>query len=314
MATIAEQLTSLANTKTAIKDAIVAKGVTVADSDPFSAYPTKIGEIQGGGGGTPATKFGASVDAFLGGVDENGVYVPPSNTQDSPVVFDFSAIKKINSLTMKRLLAGMKKYFSVDFSNLEEVSLDGLYEFAGLESLGETSYFLYADLSKLRVIDESGLENFAYRQYMFIGDSNKHLNLGSLETVGRYGLQNAFNTTELLESADLSLLKTVGYYGMYGTFVSSGLKTVNLDSLETIDTRGLSSCFRGTQIPSISFPALISVQTDSFGNSSSTYCFGNQYYIKEIHFRADMQAKIEAMTGYANRFGAQADCIIYFDL
>ena len=52
MATIAEQLTSLANTKTAIKDAIVAKGVTVADTDPFSAYPAKIGEIQGGGGTT----------------------------------------------------------------------------------------------------------------------------------------------------------------------------------------------------------------------------------------------------------------------
>lgn len=313
MATIAEQLTSLANTKAAIKDAIVAKGVSVADTDPFSAYPTKIGEIQGGGG-VPATKFGVNIDDFLGGVDENGVYVPPSNTQDNPVMFDFSTIKKINSSTMKRLLAGIKKYFSVDFSNLEEVYADGLYEFAGLESTGDISYFLYADLSKLKVINESGLENFANKQYMFIGDSNKHLNLGSLETVGRYGLQNAFQTTEQLESADLSLLKTVDYWGMYGTFLSSGLKTVNLDSLETIGTRGLASCFRATKITSISFPALISVQTDSFGNSSSTYCFGNQYYIKEIHFRADMQATIEAMTGYANRFGAQADCIIYFDL
>lgn len=48
MATIAEQLTSLANTKTAIKDAIVAKGVAVADTDPFSAYASKIGAISGG--------------------------------------------------------------------------------------------------------------------------------------------------------------------------------------------------------------------------------------------------------------------------
>ena len=48
MATIAEQLTSLANTKTAIKDAIVAKGVAVADTDPFSAYAGKIGQISGG--------------------------------------------------------------------------------------------------------------------------------------------------------------------------------------------------------------------------------------------------------------------------
>ena len=52
MATIAEQLTSLANTKTAIKDAIVAKGVAVADTDPFSAYAGKIGQISGCGGGS----------------------------------------------------------------------------------------------------------------------------------------------------------------------------------------------------------------------------------------------------------------------
>ena len=52
MATIAEQLTSLANTKAAIKDAIIAKGVAVADTDPFSAYAGKIGQISGGGAST----------------------------------------------------------------------------------------------------------------------------------------------------------------------------------------------------------------------------------------------------------------------
>lgn len=56
MATIAEQLTSLANTKTAIKDAIVAKGVAVADTDPFSAYAGKIGQISGGSD-TPAEEW-----------------------------------------------------------------------------------------------------------------------------------------------------------------------------------------------------------------------------------------------------------------
>lgn len=49
MATIAEQLTSLANTKTAIKQAIIDKGVQVADDTPFRNYADKIGEISGGG-------------------------------------------------------------------------------------------------------------------------------------------------------------------------------------------------------------------------------------------------------------------------
>lgn len=48
--TIASELTLLSNTKAAIKTAIEAKGVTVG-TVPFSQYPTKIGEISGGGGG-----------------------------------------------------------------------------------------------------------------------------------------------------------------------------------------------------------------------------------------------------------------------
>lgn len=36
--TIADKLTYLANTKTQIKNAIVAKGVEVADTDPFRSY------------------------------------------------------------------------------------------------------------------------------------------------------------------------------------------------------------------------------------------------------------------------------------
>lgn len=50
MGTIAEQINYLAETKTAIKDALVAKGVSVADTDTFRSYAEKIGEIQSGGG------------------------------------------------------------------------------------------------------------------------------------------------------------------------------------------------------------------------------------------------------------------------
>ncbi len=50
--TIADQLTLLASTKTAIKQAIEGKGVTVG-TVPFADYPTKIAAISGGGS-TPA--------------------------------------------------------------------------------------------------------------------------------------------------------------------------------------------------------------------------------------------------------------------
>lgn len=49
--TISDKLTYLEGTKSAIKDAIVAKGVAVSDSDTFRSYADKIGQISGGGGG-----------------------------------------------------------------------------------------------------------------------------------------------------------------------------------------------------------------------------------------------------------------------
>ena len=49
--TISDKLEYLEGTKSAIKDAIVAKGVAVSDSDTFRSYADKIGQISGGGGG-----------------------------------------------------------------------------------------------------------------------------------------------------------------------------------------------------------------------------------------------------------------------
>lgn len=46
--TISDKLTYLEGTKSAIKDAIVAKGVAVSDSDTFRSYANKIGQISGG--------------------------------------------------------------------------------------------------------------------------------------------------------------------------------------------------------------------------------------------------------------------------
>ena len=46
MATIQENLDLLRSTKSAIKNAIIEKGVSVSDSDSFASYAEKIGEIE----------------------------------------------------------------------------------------------------------------------------------------------------------------------------------------------------------------------------------------------------------------------------
>lgn len=51
MGSVADKLSKLMETKSAIKSAITAKGVTISDSDPFSSYAGKIAQIEGGGSG-----------------------------------------------------------------------------------------------------------------------------------------------------------------------------------------------------------------------------------------------------------------------
>lgn len=52
---IATKLTYLNETKTNIKNAIVAKGVEVSDSDTFRSYATKISDISSGSGPSEIT-------------------------------------------------------------------------------------------------------------------------------------------------------------------------------------------------------------------------------------------------------------------
>ena len=249
MATIAEQLTSLANTKTAIKDAIVAKGVSVSDSDTFSSYATKIGQISGGGG-APATKFCATVDVWIGDVDANGVLNEPTWTG----ALNFAGVKEIGSNGLP--YAFYKRYgiTSVDLSSLQSVGVNGL---------------LYA--------------------FYYCSGITGALDLSSLQSVGDYGLDNAFS-------------------------VCSGITGVDLSSLQSVGVRGLQSAFYGCKkIVAVSFPALTDVQTDSFGSSTINGVFRDCTAMTEIHFRADMQATIEAMSQYANKWGA-TNATIYFDL
>ena len=49
MGTITDKLNKLAETKSAIKTAIVNKGVSISDSDTFASYASKIASIEGGG-------------------------------------------------------------------------------------------------------------------------------------------------------------------------------------------------------------------------------------------------------------------------
>lgn len=124
--------------------------------------------------------------------------------------------------------------------------------------------------------------------------------------------QRPFETGAVVSFPDLT---TVDMEGMYVCFdYCTSLTTVDLSSLTSVGSGGMTSCFSYCELlANISFPSLTSVQTNSFGAASYNYCFNNCTGLTEIHFRADAQATIEAMDGYADKWGA-TNATIYFDL
>lgn len=272
------------------------------------------------------TKFGANVDTWIGEVDENGALYETTWTGD----LDFSGVKELRSNALNCSFYLNNRITSVVFGSLETIGLMGLshaFYYSNIKSY---------DLSALKVVGASGLDS------TFSGCNNlTKAELVSLETVGNSGLSETFRYCTGIVSADLSSVKSVGSNGLQYIFEScSKLVSVNLSSLQSAGFQGLyricsscpelieidlsslqsigSSClyyaFYGcSKLPKMSFPSLTSVQNDSFGSSTSNGAFRNCTALTEIHFRADMQTTIEAMSQYANKWGA-TNATIYFDL
>ena len=310
MATIAEQLTSLANTKTAIKDAIVAKGVTVADDTPFSGYAAKIGEIQGGGG-APATKFGVSIDNIIGDVDANGAYINPKETFE----MDFSKLLSIASKADSRILP------YVFYHNECAIGTVDLSNFTGSPTPSKNIYlfeygFAHSGINK--VILPKHLSESSGNIYM--NNSFEWCELDLLEFGGApigidyLQLSSSFRQATIKEIKGLDAIETIYESGLPSAFTYATLPAeLNFVSLATLESKALQNTFNNAKgIEKVYFPALISAHTQAFGSSATNGTFYRSS-VTEIHFRADAQAVIESLYGYASKFGA-TNASIMFDL
>ena len=321
MATIAEQLTSLANTKTAIKQAIVDKGVAVTDDTPFSGYAAKIGEISGGGG---ATKYGLTIDAVLGDADANGALQVPTGAY----TLNFSGVVDLGANALSETFNGSlgKVIQSIAFPDLTAVSGNkGLYsafasctaktaDFGALKTVGAQEGFsrVLQNTTSMETINFGSLVTITGRQafyFAFYGSYASNIDFSSLEDVSaQEAFNSAFQSCNNVVQMNFGALKTIGQKGFYSALRDmKKLVSVNFDSLETVGSQAFSYCFFLTNsLKSISFPSLKNVQANSFSNAFYTG-------LEEIHFRADMQATIEACDGYSSKFGA-TNATIYFDL
>lgn len=297
MATIAEQLTSLANTKTAIKEAIVAKGVAVADTDTFASYATKIGEIQSGGGGevVDKTKFGVSIDNIFGNVDENGTYVTPTE----PFGVDLAGLKKVGADAFAYAFYRVPKLLFIRANNIVSVSEKSFYyAFFGRAASGERVIISFEALEEI-----NSNEVFYYA-----------FGLRGIEAVSFKKLKKVIGTSVFDNS-------------FYGTMTADKI----FPALEEI---GGNKCFSDFMTHNVSKPTTFSKVKKLTGSTSqyssifhsyvtaAPYLFpratevtGYVFYtnVKEIHFAAQNQVAIEACSGYENKWGAK-NATIFFDL
>lgn len=142
MGSIVDKLSKLIDTKTAIKEAITAKGVTVEDSDPFSSYAEKILLVNGGSGGASGL-----VDGTITGYAGNELEIRNS------------------AFTMCTNL------LTVDFPNVETIGMNAFsgcavlasVNFPSVQTIGTQAFYLCLNLSSVELPRARSIQMYAFR-------------------------------------------------------------------------------------------------------------------------------------------------------
>lgn len=276
-------------------------------------------EGTGSGGGGSSTKYGASIDLWLGELNSSGQLAQVTGNNTDLVVTDIRSLASY-SMYYKFIRCGALK--SVQFRDLTTAS--GSYalsyafstctnlvtaSFPALTTVNSTYVFSYAftGCTKLQSADFSALTSVSSTSAM----------------------QYMFNNCTALTSVDFSSLKTIGpasgtaanYRQFYYAFTGcTALTELRFPALEEIRCNGTATSHgtfaNNAALKKLYFPKLtvidkVAAYSNATGAKNIFYsCTG----LTEIHFAAANQTAIEASPGYATRWGAPSGCSILFDL
>ena len=262
-------------------------------------------------------KFGVSINNLLGDVDANGTY-NFGNLGGASVdkfVFDGSGIKKVGRAAFQYAFTSNAGISEALFPDLEEI------DFYGFKYAFYQSAITRITFGKVKVINK----DFAL-YYMVSFLSNRQTRLLELpiknveELSGFSVAESAFNQAFLGKATGLYNLRIInGTRACYEMLRRSEfLEDIQLDSLESIS--GDAACqqmFRDCPLlKKVYFYSLTSVTPENalgLGTDWESGMFAWCDGLNEIHFRADARETIEALSGYATKFGAYY-ATIYFDL
>ena len=310
--------------------------IAIVDTPSGKQAALKVYSLNGGGGGggEPATKYGVSIDNLLGDVDANGELSVPYDD----FVFNGAGIK---SLGQYALTYRFTTQDTTACLRVTKILLPDLLQ-ASTGSLAHVAnsarFLIEVDLGLITDISGSSALKYAFGG----APSLATVRAPNVTTIsGDFACQNAFEFTSLTSNVFPNLTTISGDSACKYMYRGCTFDALGLDNLTTIS--GASACqymfnsltidiaefpklttitgsqacrywFQLSTVKKVYFPALTTVDTGAFGSSAGNGAFASCSQLTEIHFRADAQATIEAMSGYAYKFGAPSTCTIYFDL
>lgn len=327
MATLVEKLSHLAQTKQEIKKAIIDKGIVIAPEDTYRSYADKIRQIPSGDIYIEGAKYGISANTILGAVEDGvltgsapyftDMYFDDFHTVGENVLkekfkananvrtFDSGSVGEIQNNGMRQTFYQCPNIEQVRMDNLAIVRSYGLYNaFAQCEQLVEIRF------DSLERIEDYGLASVCSKCHNLCSE----VFMRNLNYVAQGGLSGAFRECAFIETAFFPKLQVLDKSGFSSCFHNCAkLSKIGLPALESAGQLALSGSFQKTGITTISFPSLVTIENNSFSQSTFLSCAA----LTEIHFRKDMQESFEeiwsANTYYSNKWGA-TNATVYFDL
>lgn len=281
MGTTADKLTYLNDTKTAIKNAIIAKGGTVESTDTFRSYADKIAALPTGASESLGITFDTLFPTIVDGVATRDTSKPLNGATldlSSVVVAEpysfyyayFQGYARLGSPTGTLNLSGLRQvseyafayaFYSASFSSITEINMSGLEEIVGDYAF----YYAFYDLNQALLLFSYNLQNlkkisgryacgyFTHYQYA------EYFDMPNLEIIdGANACDSMIYYQQWLRGVDIGKLKTVrGNYAMtnflrYCSKIArndgtKGIESVDISSLETIEgSYALSSFFNGS--------------------------------------------------------------------
>lgn len=291
---------NIANAYTACEN----KGAVIPENANSDYLQSTIESISVESG---SSKYGTTVDTFLGDVDNNGVL--QLATEESDVVFTGATDLGNSALNYTFIYKKIKTLIFPDVIQISGVSCCNhmcdsclnllTVSFPNLKIISGYSAFLnsFSSCTKLRSINFSKLESITADKTCY----------------------EMFRTCMALTTIEFPELTTIsGQQSCYYMFIScTALKTVNLPKLSNVSGNNcLNNLCQGcTNLEHIYFNAL---NTSSFG--SYTNQFNNllsrtgNTVTHTLHFPLNMESTISTLTGYPNFGGTSGAVVLAYDL